>query len=94
VTGKNTMGQCVGSTAVRVHELMSQAKGGILFIEGMRILCETRKASHVHITFAEAYGMQPDRGTFGSDAIQALMDNITSPEFFGNILVILAGLRR
>jgi hypothetical protein len=36
VTGKNIMGQFVGSTAIRVREVMSQAKGGILFIDGER----------------------------------------------------------
>ena len=40
----------------------------------------------------EAYALAPtERGTFGTQAITTLMNQITSPEFKGNLLIILAG---
>ena len=36
-------------------------------------------------------GMVARHGSYGSEAIQALLDNITLPEFRGNLIIILAG---
>ena len=39
----------------------------------------------------QAYGMVPKHGSYGAEAIQALVDNITLPEFRGNLIIILGG---
>ena len=40
----------------------------------------------------EAYGMMPSRGNlFGKDIIQCLLDNVTTEEFKGKLIVILGG---
>ena len=35
--------------------------------------------------------MVKGKGSFGANALQALMENITAPDFKGNLVVILAG---
>ena len=37
--------------------------------------------------------MVPRHGSHGGEAIQALLDNITMPEFRGNLMVILGGYK-
>ncbi len=40
----------------------------------------------------EAYGMLPNKSNlFGQEIMQALLDNITSEEYKGRIIVILGG---
>jgi SpoVK/Ycf46/Vps4 family AAA+-type ATPase len=42
----------------------------------------------------EAYSLIPTAGSYASDALQTLLDNITKPEFKGNLVIILAGYER
>ena len=42
----------------------------------------------------EAYSLVPSAGSFASDAVQTLLDNITKPEFKGNLVIILAGYEK
>jgi hypothetical protein len=42
----------------------------------------------------EAYSLVPSAGSFATDAVQTLLDNITKPEFKGNLVIILAGYEK
>ena len=97
----------MGSTGPIVTEKMKQAKGGILFIDGrdngVYAVCDVLLHYvildyicgdinlNTHMGGTEAYGLLPKGSNYGSEAIQALLDNVTTEEFHGNLLVIMAG---
>ena len=77
VTAKNLLGEYIGATPPKVRERMRAALGGVLFIDEAYALIEGGGAG--------------GRMTYGQEAIQALVDNITMDEFAGKLIVILAG---
>ena len=58
---------------------------------GNNVIDAMRRAKGGILFIDEAYGMLPNRSGYGSDACQALLDNITMPEFQGKLIVILSG---
>ena len=52
-----------------------------------------RRAKGGVLMIDEAYAMLPRRGNFGADIMQALLDNITTEEFKGKIVIILGGYK-
>eukprot|EP01041_Mallomonas_annulata_P005135 gene5135-10264_t len=47
------------------------------------------KAKGGLLVIDEAYGLYPERGNYGEEAIQTLLNNMSKPEFQGNLVVIL-----
>lgn len=58
---------------------------------GNNTLEAMRRAKGGVLFIDEAYGMMPRRANFGGDIMQALLDNVTTEEFKGKIIVILGG---
>ena len=52
-----------------------------------------RRAKGGVLMIDEAYAMLPHRNHFGGDVMQALLDNITTEEYKGKIIVILSGYK-
>ncbi len=50
-----------------------------------------RQAKGGVLMIDEEYGMLPKNNHFGKDIMQALLDNVTSEEFKGKIVIILGG---
>ena len=60
---------------------------------GNNTLDKMREAKGGVLMIDEAYGMLPRNNSFGKDIIQALLDNVTSEEFKGKIVIILGGYK-
>ena len=58
---------------------------------GNNTLEALRRAKGGVLFIDEAYGMSPKNTSFGKDIIQALLDNVTTDEFRGKVIVILGG---
>jgi hypothetical protein len=72
---------------VTAANLLSRYMGGT----GPNVVEAMRRAKGGILFIDEAYGMLPRHGSYGAEAAQALLDNITLPEFHGKLLVILSG---
>ena len=74
VKASDLIASYVGQTAPLVDKKMSEARGGVLFID-------------------EAYGLAPRKGgsSFNTEAVDALVGNLTKPEYLGKIVVVFAG---
>lgn len=74
---------------VTAANLISRYMGGTgpNFVEAMR------RAKGGILFVDEAYGMLPRHGSYGSEGMQALLDNITTEEFRGKLIVVLAGYK-
>ncbi len=100
-TGKTTVAQRFGTMfrqlellptdhveVVTAANLISRYVGNT----GPNVVEAMRKAKGGILFVDEAYGMVPrGNGSFGAEAIQAFIDNVTLPEFLGNIIIIFAG---
>ena len=101
-TGKTTVAQRFGTMfrqlellptdhveVVTAANLISRYVGNT----GPNVVEAMRKAKGGILFVDEAYGMVPKGGSssFGAEAIQAFIDNVTLPEFLGNIIIIFAG---
>jgi SpoVK/Ycf46/Vps4 family AAA+-type ATPase len=76
----------------RVIETTGKTMLGQYVGQTENLVTEKMKEAKGGILFIdEAYGLFPSRGSYGGDALQALLDNITKPEFKGNLIIILAG---
>jgi hypothetical protein len=58
---------------------------------GNNTLEALRRAKGGVLFIDEAYGMAPSKSSYGKDIIQTLLDNVTTDEFRGKVVVILGG---
>lgn len=79
VTGTSMMGQYVGETKEKVLKYMNQARGGVLFVD------------EAYGMMGGSWGTDGGRSSYGKEAIDTMVGSITSDDFKGNLLVIMAG---
>ena len=73
---------------VTASNLISRYVGGT----SNNVVDAMRRAKGGILFIDEAYGwVSRNNGNFGEDAIQALLDNVTMPEFQGKLIVVLSG---
>ncbi|KAK3276111.1 hypothetical protein CYMTET_10223 [Cymbomonas tetramitiformis] len=99
-TGKTTVARAFGEV---YHQLGLLADPGVVeckaqdligqFVGSTAPLVNAKmEAARGGVLFIdEAYGLDPRRSSYGSDAVEKLLANLTDPKFEGNMIVILAG---
>jgi SpoVK/Ycf46/Vps4 family AAA+-type ATPase len=99
-TGKTTLGQRFAQMFKHLEILPSDRfeyttagnlLGRYMGSTSNNTLDALRKAKGGILFIDEAYGMLPRHGSYGGEIIQTLIDNVTSEEFKGKVIVILAG---
>jgi hypothetical protein len=99
-TGKTTLGQRFAQMFKHLEILPSDrfeytTAGNLLsrYMGGTsnNTLDALRRAKGGILFIDEAYGMLPRHGSYGGEIIQTLIDNVTSEEFKGKVIIILAG---
>jgi len=101
-TGKTTVAQRFGIMfknlellgkknveVVTAQNLLSRYQGGT----APNVVDAMRRAKGGILFIDETYAIAPRYGSYGGDAVQAFVDNITLPEFAGKIILIFAGYR-
>ena len=99
-TGKTTAAQRFGQmfknlellpradvVVVQASTLLDRYVGGT----ANNVLDAMRRAKGGILFIDEAYGLVPRHASYGGEALKALLDNITSPEFKGKLIIILGG---
>ena len=99
-TGKTTAAQRFGKmfknlellsrsdvVCVQASTLIDRYVGGT----ANNVLDAMRRAKGGILFIDEAYGLVPRHASYGGEALKALLDNITSPEFKGKLIIILGG---